>query len=115
MVTYSVRLTPIIVACPRCGSTRDVVYSCNPQCCFNHVCGRCYTRFELVTTKIAEFTGDLEAIPPDPDPSSPTAPCGRCGECRIFALEEGPTAAQQCLCVSCKALLAIDYSQIEPG
>src|SRR5262245_11468222 len=104
-------LTPIVAACPQCGSTRDVVYSCNPQCCFNHVCAKCYTTFELATSKIGEITGDLGPIPSDPDPTNPTAPCARCGECRVFALHQEPTSVQQFLCVSCKALLALDYSE----
>ena len=108
-------LTPIVVACPQCGSTSDVVYSCKPECCFNHVCARCYTTFELVTSRIGEFTADPGPLPPEPDPSNPTAACARCGECRIFALQDGPTAAQQYLCVSCKALLAMDFSEIAPG
>lgn len=108
-------LTPINVACPQCGSTSDVTYSCKPECCFNHVCARCYTTFELVTRRIGEITGDLGPIPPDPDASNPTAGCARCGECRIFAIHDGPTPPVRYLCVSCKALLALDYSEIAPG
>jgi len=79
------------------------------------VCARCYTTFELVTSRIGEITADPGPLPPEPDPSNPTTACARCGECRIFALQDGPTAAQQYLCVSCKALLALDYSEIVPG
>jgi len=108
-------LTPIVVACPHCGSTSDVTYSCKPECCFNHVCAQCYTTFELVTRRIGEVTDDLGPLPPDPDSSNPTAACARCGECRIFAICDGPTPSQQYLCVSCKTLLALDYSEIAPG
>ncbi len=107
-------LAPLIVPCPHCGSTRDVVYSCKPECCFNHVCASCYTTFELVTRRVGEFAGELDPIPPDPDPSAPTAACARCGECRIFAMSDGP-APQQYVCVSCKALLALDCAEIAPG
>ncbi len=108
-------LTPIVVACPQCGSTSDVVYSCKPECCFNHVCAKCYTTFELVTSKIGEISGELGPLPPDPDPSSPTAACARCGECRIFAIHNGSASPQQYACVCCKALLTLAYSEIAAG
>jgi len=108
-------LTPIVVACPQCGSTSDVAYSCKPECCFNHVCARCYTTFELVTSRIGEITGELGPPPPDPDSSNPTAACARCGECRIFAVGDGSASPRQHLCVSCNALLALSFSEIVPG
>ena len=108
-------LTPLVAACPKCGSTADIVYSCKPECCFNHVCARCYTTFELATTKAGEFSGEIGPIPPDPDPSGPTAPCERCGECRIFAISDGLRSPQQYLCVSCNALLTLDYAAVVEG
>jgi transposase-like protein len=108
-------LTPIVVACPHCGSTSDIVDSCKPECCFNHVCASCDTTFELVTRRIGEITGALGTLPAEPDPSNPTAACARCGECRIFAIGGGPASAKQYLCVSCKAVLALDYSEIMLG
>ncbi len=66
-------LASLHVACPKCGSS-DVVYSCKPECCFNHVCGQCFTTFELGTSRVGEAAGDFGPIPPDPDPSAPTAP-----------------------------------------
>ena len=41
-------LRPLTIACPSCGST-DVTYTCEPKCCFNHICAACYTTFELAT------------------------------------------------------------------
>lgn len=109
-------LAPISMACPRCGS-RDVIYSCKPECCFNHVCNNCYTTFEPVTNKIGELKGDLDAgvIPPDADPSDPTAACARCGESRVFAIIEGGTPSGQLVCSSCKALLTLELSAVAPG
>ena len=106
-------LTPLAVSCPQCGSN-DVFYSCKPECCFNHVCNRCYTTFELETTRVGELPDPFE-VPPDPDPSGPTAPCARCGEYRIFALGDRPGAPQQYLCVSCKALLTLEITNIAKG
>ena len=77
-------LSQISVSCPQCGS-KDVVYSCQPTCCFNHVCNHCYTTFELETTKLGETQEDFE-MPQVSDPSGPTAPCARCGETKVFAI-----------------------------
>ncbi len=106
-------LTPLDVACPQCGS-HDVLYSCKPECCFNHVCNNCYTTFELETTRVGEAKAEIE-IPPDPDPTAPTAPCARCGECKVFAISEGETSRGQFLCVSCKALLTLRLTNVAPG
>jgi hypothetical protein len=106
-------LWPLAVACPEC-SSRDVVYSCKPECCFNHVCNQCYTTFELETERIGELQEDITA-PPDPDPSAATAPCARCGECRIVAFEDCMASPPQYLCVSCKALLVLSITNVVKG
>src|ERR1017187_496159 len=69
----SMKLIPISAICPQCGSG-DVFYSCNPTCCYNHVCNKCYTTFELETTRVGEV-GENFDIPPDPDSGAPTASC----------------------------------------
>ncbi len=107
-------LVPIAVACPECGSTTDVLYSCKPECCFNHVCGKCYTTFELATTKVGEIS-ELGALPPDPDPTGPTAPCARCGESKLFSIVENGNLSGRLVCVSCKALLTLELTEITPG
>ncbi len=107
-------LASLHVACPKCGSS-DVVYSCKPECCFNHVCGQCYTTFELGTSRIGEAAGDLGPIPPDPDPSAPTAPCARCGEYKLFAVVENGSPSGRLVCTDCKALLTLEISEVAPG
>ena len=42
-----------VVRCPQCNSA-DVVYSCEPKCCYNHVCAECRSTFELNTVKTGE-------------------------------------------------------------
>jgi hypothetical protein len=108
----SMTLTLIFVACPQCGSA-DVIYSCKPECCFNHVCNNCYTTFELETTKVGEVKEDFK-IPPDPDPSGPTTPCARCGEPRVFAIGDAAPPPQY-VCAACKALLTLGYTAIAPA
>ena len=105
------RLSPISISCPQCGS-KDVVYSCQPTCCFNHVCNNCYTTFELETTKVGEMQEDF-AMPPDPDPSNATAPCARCGESKVFDIVDSQDPRY--LCVSCRALLALHFTEVSPG
>jgi len=105
------RLSPISIACPQCGS-KDVIYSCQPTCCFNHVCNNCYTTFELETTKVGE-SHEAFAMPPDPEASSPTASCARCGEAKVFAINDSEAAKY--VCVSCKALLTLSFTEISPG
>ena len=107
-------LIPLAIACPQCGSY-DVVYSCKPECCFNHVCGKCYTTFEPFTTKAGELTGEIGPLPPDPDPTGPTAACARCGETRLFAIRDSVGPAPWLVCVSCKALLTLELSEVSPG
>ncbi len=108
------KLAPLSVACPQCGSP-DVVYSCKPECCFNHVCGKCYTTFELATTKVGELAREIGPLPPDPDPSGPTAPCARCGECKVFAIDENGEDSGRLLCVDCRALLTLEVVEVKPG
>jgi transcription elongation factor Elf1 len=54
-------------------------------------------------------------MPPDPDPTAPTAACARCGETKLFAIVEAGTPSGRLLCVSCKALLALELSEVSPG
>ena len=106
------KLIPISAKCPQCGSA-DIVYSCKPECCFNHVCNNCYTTFELETTRVGEVNENLE-ISTQPDPSAPTAPCARCGEPRVFAIEESADQPRY-VCAACKALLTLSYTEIAPA
>src|SRR5215469_12072442 len=100
-------LTALSFKCPKCGSS-DVIYSCNPSCCFNHVCSDCYATFEPETVRVGEYAGEIGDVP-DIDASGPTAPCVRCGEYRLFGISDDPLLLGQVLCVSCRALLSINF------
>ncbi|MBZ5561361.1 MAG: hypothetical protein LAP13_02965 [Acidobacteriia bacterium] len=106
-------LQPLVIACPQCGST-DVFYSCEPKCCFNHVCSNCRTTFEPFTTRVGEVTEDF-AVPPELEPTAPAAPCARCGEARVFAIAGNPDAPRQYVCAACRALLTLELGEIAPG
>src|SRR5580692_10923550 len=99
-------LTPLAFKCPKCGSA-DVVYSCTPSCCFNHVCGQCYSTFEPKTERVGEYAGDIGPLP-EADSAGPTAPCARCGEHKLFGIKDQSVPAERLLCVSCRALLTIE-------
>jgi len=104
---------PLAIPCPECGSL-DVVYSCTPSCCFNHVCSKCYTTFEPVTERVGELQIEPGAIPADPDPTAPTAACVRCGEYKLFTIADGPESGKL-ICVSCKALLKLEVTEVSRG
>jgi DNA-directed RNA polymerase subunit RPC12/RpoP len=97
------------IACPVCGS-REVVYSCTPNGCFNHVCAECHATFEPVT---AAAGGTLSGVQPPaaaPEPGDPTAACARCGATAVCMTENGGL-----VCVKCGALLALELTEVTPG
>ena len=101
---------PLRLACPRCASP-DVVYSCEPRCCFNHVCAACRCTFQTATAprtgpQAGKLTGLLAPDPP-PDSSDPTAPCSECRSIAVHALADGRVA-----CVRCGAVLELLYEDV---
>lgn len=99
----------LTIACPQCGST-DVSYSCSPSCCFNHVCGGCYTTFEPVT----HATGGTIAgvTPPDPLPEAadPTVACAKCDSTAVYML-----SAEELVCERCGTMLRLELTAVAPG
>lgn len=96
------------IACPVCGS-KDVFYSCTPNCCFNHVCSHCGTTFEPVTAATGRTLAGI--LPPDPMPEAadPTAACARCDSTEVYLAQEQP------VCGKCGAVLTIELTEICPG
>jgi hypothetical protein len=94
------------LACPVCRSAA-VFYSCTPNCCFNHVCGDCGATFEPATRLAG--TAESPAVPPDPlpDASDPTAACARCDSIAVYMTADGAL-----VCSACRALLALEYTEI---
>lgn len=96
------------LACPVCGS-KDVFYSCTPNCCFNHVCADCGTTFEPVThARGGAVTG---IVPPDPlpDATDPTAACAKCDSTAVYLGDNGA------VCGKCGSLLEVELTEIAPG
>lgn len=115
------RFSPLIATCPACGSG-DVVYSCTPDCCFNHVCNQCLESFELSTRDLGESLspGGIEAGWQDSrgqesreqesrerDSCAPTVSCARCGSLELLMIEEGDSKGRL-ICSACKTLLELE-------
>jgi DNA-directed RNA polymerase subunit RPC12/RpoP len=97
------------IACPECGS-KEISYSCTPNCCFNHVCAECGTTFETLTRTAG---GALNGVlPPDPlpDAADPTAACCRCDSPAVYVASEN-----RLVCAACGALLVLELTEIAKG
>ena len=106
------RFEPLSFACPVCGS-REVTYTCDPACCFNHVCNRCYATFEPVTRALGEeATIDVEPIPPDS--CEPTVSCARCQSLAVYAVVSETLLGGAYACAACHALLGLDFENVVP-
>jgi hypothetical protein len=99
-------------ACPVCGS-REVTYTCDPGCCFNHVCNVCYATFEPFTIRLnREAAIDRPAAPPDS--CEPTVECAACGSLAVYSVSSGAPPDGAYACAACRALLALDFENIVP-
>jgi DNA-directed RNA polymerase subunit RPC12/RpoP len=97
------------LVCPVCGS-RQVVYSCTPQCCFNHVCGDCGATFEPATKLAGTVAADIEPPDPLPDGSDPTVACAKCDSTAVYLLAGGDL-----VCSHCRSRLALEMTEIAPN
>ncbi|HEX9119372.1 MAG TPA: hypothetical protein VF840_02425 [Terriglobales bacterium] len=77
-----------IIRCPKCGGA-EIVYSCEPKCCFNHVCADCRSTFEINTVKTGQSMEMDAAAPPVEEPQSgePTTCCASCESLRVAVLQ----------------------------
>lgn len=100
---------PLQLTCPRCQG-RAIAYSCEPRCCFNHVCADCRCTFQTASEYLGSKLAGL--TPPDPPPDSidPTAPTVPCSECRSIAVHQ--LADGRIACTRCGALLSLAYEDI---
>jgi DNA-directed RNA polymerase subunit RPC12/RpoP len=98
------------IACPTCGS-RDVFYSCEPKCCFNHVCENCRTTFEPVTRPTGARRGGILAPDPLPSCTEPAVACAKCESTAVYGLPE----SEGLVCAQCGAELTLELTEIAPG
>lgn len=103
-----------VVRCPLCHSAA-VVYSCEPKCCFNHVCGECRASFQLVTTKTGRFDRERTIAADDPPSGDPTAACAACESLKLAVLSSAGENQAVLLCANCRALLELAIEELAPG
>ena len=97
-----------MIPCPHCGSM-DVLYSCEPKCCFNHVCGDCKGTFEPVTHPVVGRR-KIEAPEELPDPSDPAVACAKCESVAVYQDEDSAL-----VCADCGAVLELELTELAPG
>jgi hypothetical protein len=104
-----VRVIKDVVRCPTCGGS-EIVYTCEPKCCFNHLCADCRTTFQLLTKKTPR-TWQAEPVRAEEPPSGdPIAACAAC-ECLRLAVvaDDGGTSI---VCGACNSVLELDYQDV---
>jgi hypothetical protein len=103
---------PLLVQCPSCGSS-DITYTCEPACCFNHICAVCYTTFELVTEPLGRTLTDLQRPAGGRDCLAPTVACARCESVEVYQVEQPDGTRGELVCAACYALLRLGYEAVE--
>jgi hypothetical protein len=105
-------LQPLTVQCPSCGSA-DITYTCEPTCCFNHICAVCYTTFQLITEPLGAMLPDLHRPSGERDCLAPTVACARCESLEVYTVEGSETTPAPLVCVACSALLQLAFEAVE--
>jgi hypothetical protein len=100
------------VRCPSCGSS-DITYTCEPQCCFNHICGVCYTTFELFTETLGRDLTGVATPPQGRDCLAPTVACVQCDSVEVYMLERVGDSPSELVCAACHALLRLGFAAVE--
>lgn len=103
----------LAIACPQCGGS-EISYSCSPNCCFNHVCGDCYTTFEPVTRATGAKLADVTPPEPMPEAADPTVACVKCDSTAVYMVGGG-AMSEELVCAKCGAVLTLELTKIAPG
>lgn len=96
-----------VIACPQCGG-HEIIYSCEPKCCFNHVCSDCRSTFEINTKKTGETDERAAAEAAEPESGDPTTACAACESLNIAVVQRGDE-----LFVACGKCYAVSKVAIE--
>ncbi|HYY68214.1 MAG TPA: hypothetical protein VE734_00645 [Terriglobales bacterium] len=102
-----------VITCPKCGG-KAIVYSCEPKCCFNHVCADCRSTFELNTSKTGQFDHQTPMAAEEPGSSDPTTSCASCGSLHMAVLSFTPEETLL-VCVDCRAISRLAIEEFVPG
>jgi hypothetical protein len=103
---------PLLVQCPSCGCG-DITYTCEPACCFNHICTACYTTFELFTEALGRTLTDLQKPLGERDSLAPTVACARCEGVEVYQLEQADGSRGDLVCAACHTLLRLGFAAVE--
>ena len=109
----SVQQLKDIIRCPQCGGS-DIVYSCEPKCCFNHVCADCRSTFELNTQKTGRFDQDTAISAEEPQSGEPTTGCASCESLKVAVLSASGEDTLL-LCANCRAISKLVVEEFVPG
>jgi hypothetical protein len=107
-------VTTLSPSCPQCGAQK-IVYSCEPKCCFNHVCGACRASFQLETRELGDklsqdaFPNDL----PEIESCLPTAQCANCESLRVYQVTLPESTEIRFACADCQSLLELVLAENE--
>ena len=110
-------LTPVtlkeLIRCPKCGGA-EIVYSCEPKCCFNHVCADCRSTFEINTEKTGRYDHQAVVQAEEPLSGEPTTGCAACDSLKVAVLSS--TADETLLlCGNCRAVLKLAIEEFVAG
>jgi hypothetical protein len=103
---------PLLVQCPSCGSG-DITYTCEPKCCFNHICAACYTTFQLFTEPLGRVLAGFEKPRQERDCLAPTVACARCDGVEVYMVGPAGDAQSELVCAECRALLRLGFDTVE--
>jgi hypothetical protein len=101
-----------IIRCPQCGGS-EIVYSCEPKCCFNHVCADCRSTFEINTQKTGESDAAAAAQAVEPESGDPTTACAVCESLKIAVVKSGDETL--IVCGKCAAVSRVVIEEFVAG
>ena len=103
-----------VVKCPHCGG-HEIVYSCEPKCCFNHVCADCRSTFEINTKKTGEFRQEASGEAKEPESGDPTTACALCESLKIAVISSGDVDEPLIVCGKCGAVSRVVIEEFVAG
>ncbi len=101
------------IRCPKCGGA-EIVYSCEPKCCFNHVCADCRSTFEINTQKTGQHDRTTPVQAEAPASGDPTTACAACESLRLTVLKSDASEILL-LCADCRAVSRMVIEEFVTG
>ncbi|MCI0355877.1 MAG: hypothetical protein L0099_12680 [Acidobacteria bacterium] len=102
-----------LIRCPKCQGA-EIIYSCEPKCCFNHVCADCRSTFEINTEKTGLFDRETRVEASEPESGEPTTGCAACESLKVAVLSVSESETLL-LCANCRAVLRLAIGEFVPG